>query len=736
MAPERLSRREKEPMAGSSETVMAGTRGGRATIVWAVGVVGFSSVVTQLSLMREMLGAFAGNEMVLGVILGNWLLLTGLGAFLGRTARYLRNPAPPLVWAQMLLAILPPIQVFLLRTLRDQVFTRGQVIGPTQTVVASLLLLLPYCLVSGCFLTLACEVLARRGDSRSIGRVYLADSLGSIAGGAVFSFVLVRLLDHMGILYFPAMLNLLLAGLTALHLGKKAAAGIAAAATAGLIVLAGVTNLDTLSTSLQYPSQRIIFRGNSPYGRLVVTESAGQINFIENGLPVISTNNVQQVEEAVHYAMAQRPEARRVLLVAGGVSGTAREILKYRVQEVTYVELDPLILDVGRRFMPESLNDSRIEIINTDGRQFLRQTERTFDVIIVDVPDPSTFQINRFYTTEFFRDAKRHLSEGGVLSLALGHYENYVSPELARMLASTTATLEQSFRNVLLIPGGRVFVLASDGPLHQEVAARIERAGVATQLMNHHYLDAMLTPDRMADLAAAGRRAASLNEDFNPVLYYYHLLYWMSQFKVSLGLMEAVLLGVLAVYLIRLRPVPLAIFASGFAASVLEVVLLVGFQVLCGSVYHQMGVIVTLFMAGLAAGAFLANRRGPTAPRRDLAKLALALAAFGGLVPLVLLGLAGAGGWLAGPTSVQAVIGALTFALAGLVGMQFPLAGQAESAETALTASRLYTADLVGACVGALLVSTLLIPLLGVAAVCLLAAGANVVAATVLLLRT
>jgi spermidine synthase len=67
--------------------------------------------------------------------------------------------------------------------------------------------------------------------------------------------------------------------------------------------------------------------------------------------------------------------------------------------------------------------------------------------------------------------------------------------------------------------------------------------------------------------------------------------------------------------------------------------------------------------------------------------------------------------------------------------MQFPLASQAESAETALTASRLYTADLVGASVGALLASTLLIPLLGVTAVCILAAGSNVVAATVLLLR-
>ncbi len=80
-----------------------------------------------------------------------------------------------------------------------------------------------------------------------------------------------------------------------------------------------------------------------------MTQSAGQLNFIENGVPLFSTHNVEQIEETVHYAMAQRPDARRVLLISGGVSGTAREVLKYPVEAVDYVELDPLILEVARR---------------------------------------------------------------------------------------------------------------------------------------------------------------------------------------------------------------------------------------------------------------------------------------------------------------------------------------------------------------------------------------------------
>jgi len=81
--------------------LVADIRRGRTVIVWAIAGVGVSSIVTQLSLMREMLGAFAGNEMVLGVILGNWLLLTGLGAFLGRSAHRLRKPNSLFIGAQL-----------------------------------------------------------------------------------------------------------------------------------------------------------------------------------------------------------------------------------------------------------------------------------------------------------------------------------------------------------------------------------------------------------------------------------------------------------------------------------------------------------------------------------------------------------------------------------------------------------------------------------------------------------
>jgi len=722
--------------------------------------------MTQLALMRELLGVFSGNEMVLGIVLGLWLLLMGIGAALGRTADRLRNPLTALAMIQMLVALLPPAQVFLVRALRNVVFLRGAAVGVAETVGATFVLLLPYCLVAGYGLTLACAVLARQAGASGIGRAYVADSIGSIVGGVLFSFVLVRVLDHIALLVLPALLNLALAwllGLTAqgakgegrgIRMAGSLIPALAPALAAGLVGVTLILDPDIVSTYLQFPRQEVVAYVNSPYGKLVVTSSAGQYNFIENGVPITSSRDDQHVEETVHYAMAQRPEARRVLLVAGGMAGTAREMLKYGVREVDYVELDPLILALGRKYLPESLADDRIKVISTDGRVFVRQTAEKYDVVIVDAPQPASAQINRFYTAEFLAEVKGVLARGGVVCFALGQYENYVSPTLARMLSSARLAAQQSFRNVLALPGSRVFFLASDAPLSADIAHRLEQRQIKTRLVNQHYLSAMLTPDRMSDLANATTQRAEVNKDFSPVLYYYHLRHWMSQFDLRFGVVEVVLLLALGIYVVRLRGSALVLFASGFAASTLEVVLLLAFQVLCGSVYHQVGIIVTVFMAGLALGAFVANRRKspafaetgegkgsaegcpartagnrlPTFGFGPLSVLAFLIAVYAALLPVVLPLLNRLGSSAASLAAVKGSIALLTLILAVLVGMQFPLANQLEFDGTARGPARLYGADFVGACLGALLACTLLIPLIGVGGVCLLTAGVNVAA--------
>jgi len=789
-------------------------------VLLAIGGLGVSAVMTQLALLRELLSAFSGNELAFGIGLGSWLLLTGIGAWLGQffdrgkhggaafrapgagngsaaespgAARQAVAPcrsrqsndcdegvaaqAGWFVAGLLCIAILPLLQVGAVRMLRDIVFIRGSAVGLTGTLVGTLILLLPFCLVSGMLLTLACALLARGSDATAVGRVYVADSIGSIAGGMLFSFVLVPWFDHFALLCFPAALELFLAGSLAWHLRRRLLLGSAIIIAGGLAAHIALINADAVTTAVQYWGRPVVFRGSSPYGRLVVTADSGQLDFFENGVPVISTQNIEHVEETVHYAMSQRPDARKVLLISGGVTGTAREILRYGVTQVTYVELDPLIITAGRRFLARNLADPRIRTIATDGRRFVQQTKEQFDVVIIDMPDPTTAQLNRFHTAEFYAEVARILTPGGVLGSALGRYENYVSPELARLLASDHRTLRLSFSEVLMIPGGRVFFLASNGPLTLDIAGQIERRGLATTLVNRHYLDAMLAPDRLADLDRAAAQPAAINTDFAPALYYYQLRHWLSQFDSRAGIAGvAVALVVALFYVVRLRATPRLIFVSGFTASAIEVVLLLAFQALYGSLYQQVGLVVTVFMAGVATGAWLTSRtrlQGKIGSRQEAAGrmchgdatppsglhaqrqtqnhsqsetapapspqpppiphsaplLSCGLAALAAVLPVILPRLGRIDAWAGTALAGQGVILLATFSLALLVGAQFPLAASSESdTSPARTASRLYAADLAGASLGALLVGALLVPLFGMTAVCLLTAVLNLTA--------
>lgn len=110
-----------------------------------------------------------------------------------------------------------------------------------------------------------------------------------------------------------------------------------------------------------------------------------------------------------------------------------------------------------------------------------------------------------------------------------------------------------------------------------------------------------------------------------------------------------------------------------------------------------------------------------------LCLIALGVAAFALVLPALLPLLTRLTALRAGELATQGILLLFTFGLAALVGAQFPLAN-ALAAGVSHAAARLYTADFVGASLGALLTSAWLVPLAGVAAVCWIT-GLNLFAA-------
>ncbi len=671
-------------------------------LFFSITALGISSVITQLLVIREFLNVFSGNELVLGVIIANWLLITGIGAYLGRY-----RTKKDIVLFQVLVAFLPFVAVLLIRSLRTLFFSMQSMFT---VFAASFLLLLPYCLISGMLLTLFCIAFSRKN---AIGHVYFLDNIGDILGGLVFSFLLVFILDPFQIISLIMIINLI----AAFFLAKKKNLIV-------ILILAALflssTDFNRLSTELQYKGQELVYQEDSIYGRLVITRTQDQLNYYQNGMILFSTENTLENEEAVHYAMVQHPDPQDVLLVSGGVSGTLDEILKH-VDKVDYVELDPLVIEAARSRIPQN-----VAVISKDARLYLRQTSKKYDIVIIDLPDPATAQVNRFYTLEFFQELKNRLNDRAVISLSLVSAENYLSDDAVRLNSVLYKTLKQVFADVIIVPSGRNYFLASDEKLSYQISRLMGDKNITAHFVD--YLEGMQT--RIVSTMDSIDADVGINKDFRPVAYYYYLLYFLSYFRLDYLLFVLAIFLFMAVYLAGLRPVTFSIFATGFTASSLELVILFGLQVIYGYVYHMVGVIITMFMLGLALGSFYANRKKRSVTTFVI--LEFAIVAYALLLPFILVNLRTLN---LGFVASQLIFSLLTLALAIMVGMEFPIAAKLDFTSVKETASKLYTADLIGSAIGALITAAFLVPLLGLINVCIAVAAVNLISAFIILTK-
>jgi spermidine synthase len=693
--------------------------------------LGLTSLVTQIVLLREFLAVFYGNELVIGIILGNWMILTGIGSYFGRFADRFRRRVALLFACITLLAILPVATVFFMRLLRNIVFPVGGMIGIVEILYGSFILLLPYCLVSGGSFTLLASVISERHGTNLITSVYGWEAVGCVAGGLLLNLVMVYYLNAFQVLILLMVFNIVVALSIALaYLGVRARYVLALVSVV-FLAPALLLNLDALTRKFLFVDQEVMYAKDTPYGSLVVTKQADQLNFFENSILLSSTNDVTTSEEAVHYAMIQHPNPKRVLLISGAITGAAQEILKYKVEWIDYVEINPWLIDVEKRFT-STLAHEKIHVISEDARLYLRNASALYDVALVNVPEPNTAQLNRYYTTEFFAELKEKLTPGAVVSLGLLLGTDYLGDAARQINSVVYATLKSSFSNVLIVPGLKTYFLASDSALRIDIAYLIERRGISNSYVNQYYLDDRILQQRSRLLEKSVDKAAVANTDFRPVSYYRQVLYWLSFFKTNYWILLLVCLVALAFAALNLNAISVGMFTGGIAASSIEILLLISFQILYGYVYQILGIIVTIFMAGLAVGSLVCRKRLPNPQIRHYVALQFAIGIYSVLLPLWFLVLRNAA---TNSFVLHSVFFLLTFGIAVMVGMEFSVAARLRQGTVASVAAELYSIDLMGSALGALIVTAYLIPILGIMNVSIVVGLLSFASGTVLVIK-
>ncbi|MGQ9492199.1 MAG: hypothetical protein ACUVR2_00360 [Anaerolineae bacterium] len=750
---------------------------------WAFISMGLNIAVVQGLLIRLLLVSFSGNELSIGLILANWMLAEAFGSHVaGRLAPKFRDALQSFILLQVLFAVLLLLVVcagYLVRRLAG--VAPGEALGFAAIFWTSLVLLAPLSAVHGAMFSIGCAACAgsKTQDHTLVGRLYVREAIGAMGGGVILAFVLVSRFN-------PIQIGLLLSSLglaTALlllqyasHLpqrrGWSAALGLVA-------MLCLVLCLSPFASALHYSlvqlrwggTYHIVYDRDSPYGNVAVTQLLGQYTFLSNGAPLLTTPfpDIITVEETVHLSLLFHPHPRRVLVIGGGLGGVLFELFKYDVEHVDYAELDPLVIEAVRAFSTDltrqELQDPRLHVHKVDGRLFVNQWGRQrntlhgYDIVLVNLSYPSTLELNRFYTEEFFQLVQRVLDKEGLAVFTLPGSLTYIGSAMRDLNLMVRNGLQRVFSDVRPIPGDTILWLASSSlPLMsakpQDLVATWQKRGLPTRFITEEHLQVRFDPQRLAWFQKALQRDEPINpnHDLHPIGVLYGLAYWSEIFAPTthhlLSRIHQIRLGHWCLFLAvlfsfillapRFRPtrkgftIPVLVATTGFTGMACDLMVVFIFQALYGYVYQYVGLIVAAFMAGLALGGWMTScyrwRRTTVQElsaegkgQQMLMRSEFALIVYWSILPLLLK-------WFSSAMTTWAVPLALLLlnALGGcLVGLQFPLSSQLHlsiQGEPSYTAGALYAADLIGAFLGAIAVGVALLPVLGATETCLLVA--------------
>ncbi|HRZ87693.1 MAG TPA: hypothetical protein P5287_07750, partial [bacterium] len=638
----------------------------------------------------------------------------------------------------------------------------------------------PFSFCGGFFFTSACGAVAARAPEPAcrrlaVGKAYIAESAGSIFGGAAYTLWLVDLRNQFCVAAAASLVAAVAAAFAAYRIcGLRYRLRCAVPCTAAGMIIAALLGagsfdaLDGYSVEKRWNSFNkdipLVISRDTKYQNISVGERDGLFSLYSNGHLSLSFPDPYQYAPLAHLIASEHPAPADILLIGGGMGGLIEELLRFPLARIDYVDLDPELIRMVAGLLPADrrgfLADKRLEIHLSDGRIFIKNTPRRYDVVFINVSDPSTAMINRYYTADLYREVSLVLKEGGVIGTRVTSSADLEGADVVNYGGSVYRTLKTTFPSVAVTPGTENFFFASaQGGVVTTDPAVLERrwrgSGVSSPYFSGVQFSQMLPAAWTAK--TAGRLSASsgaLNTDLRPVAYFYNLMLWgkfsgsaVTEALDAIAAMPAWVIAfaaaacIIARCALQRRSDPVralrtntlaAIMTTGMAGMSLEIALIFMFQNVYGYVYQKIGFIVAAFMVGITAGGLTMNgvlrSRGSSGAGervRLLIAFEILILLFSLAVPPLVGRLAAASAASAASAAIETAFYGLVFLSGYLTGIEFPLAGSiygmtGEKVER--TAGMIDGLDCFGAAGGAFLTGVLLIPIYGLTGTCALMA--------------
>ncbi len=253
---------------------------------------------------------------------------------------------------------------------------------------------------------------------------------------------------------------------------------------------------NTENMKISFRVRQQLFSQQSDFQHIQVLDSYefGRVLVMDGFIMMTEKDEFIYHEMISHVPMAVHPALRKILVIGGGDGGVLRELCRYPgVEEITLVEIDPMAVEVSRRFLPTvslSFDDPRVTIVHEDGLRYVRRYQGVFDLILVDSTDPFG-PGESLFTREFYSNCRHALKEDGILvNQHEGPYFKNDAEEAAAIYKKTSALFPVAAVYQAHIPtypaGHWLFGFMSNHyhPLRDLDPGRWESLGIETRYYN------------------------------------------------------------------------------------------------------------------------------------------------------------------------------------------------------------------------------------------------------------
>jgi spermidine synthase len=526
---------------------------------------GFSSAAIQILLIREFLSIFSGNELVIGVIFGLWMIFTAIGSLAGS-----RMDLPDQKIINFIYIVSVLLGVLVIRAVR-LLFDPGEVIAPWIIPLIVILTQSDAAFFGGL-------VYGRISKISGGDRLFRLENAGALVG---LIFVSSGILLHWsnGFLISSNLALFVFYAFLSDHGRIKQSVVLA---IMSLTLITGFLYLDPVSIKWKYSID--IDTIHSGYnGEIAEKNGISDTLILLNNSLYRMKMSLPSVEQAVHVPVAMHKGKIHRALVIGNM-GHIQELKKYNNVSVVCIENEPLLAGSGCQYC--AVEDQK--------------TDSLFDVVFLGNTMPATAQSGRFFTESFFKKMRLLAGESGVFSFSLPFGENFISSDEKALKNILIRTLKKAFKQVMVIPGSGYTFVASDNQLKWPI-----KIGVITSYLENY---TMMTIDS-ARIAEANRidMKKEINTSSRPIALYFTQKQWLGLFDVSFIYAAGflILLGFIAILMIPASAQAFSIGSTGLVSGIYSIAIIMLFQFAYGTLYSKMSLLMVALTAGFAAGSFV-----------------------------------------------------------------------------------------------------------------------------------